>query len=91
MSDPLAAQRLVVVGVGVGGRVAVDPREAAVCPLESTLTRPVVVVVRSNVKQSESIASRYVYIYIYVCITSRVSWIRTSHHYAASMVSGVFL
>ena len=61
LTEPLVA------GVGLGGRVAVDnPREAAVCPLESTLTRPVVVVVRNNVKQSESIASRYVYIYMCV-------------------------
>ena len=36
LTEPLVA------GVGLGGRVAVDcPREAAVCPLESTLTRPV--------------------------------------------------
>ena len=61
LTEPLVA------GVGLGGRVAVDnPREAAVCPLESTLTRPVVVVVRNSVKQSESIASRYVYIYMCV-------------------------
>jgi len=59
------------------------------CPPGSAPTRPVVVVVHSNVKQSESTASLYVYIYI--CITSRVSQTCTSHHYAASMVSGVFL